>query len=66
MTITVKTGAQTLALEAATGENLGDVLRRAAGGREQKTEEQAGQPAGRQAMKWAMAFCESERSLHKA
>lgn len=29
MTITVKTGAQTLALEAATGENLGDVLRRA-------------------------------------
>ncbi len=28
MTITVKTGAQTLALEAAPGENLGDVLRR--------------------------------------
>ena len=44
----------------------GDVLRRAAGGREQKKEEQAGQPAGRPAMKWAMAFCESERSLHKA
>lgn len=29
MTITVKTGAQTLALEAAPGENLGDMLRRA-------------------------------------